>query len=124
MDDYTKFVLDRARQQVRAANPKNAKKANGAGDPDARKAAADARAQVAPLRRSMEEAEKRMNRAATELAGFDKQLADPALFVREPKRAVALGKERGQAAAAVERTEAAWMRAAEAYEAAKLAAGA
>ena len=124
MDDYTKFVLDRARQQVRAANPKNAKKANGAGDPDARKAAADARAQVAPLRRSMDEAEKRMNRAATELAGFDKQLADPALFVREPKRAVALGKERGQAAAAVERTEAAWMRAAEAYEAAKLAAGA
>jgi ATP-binding cassette subfamily F protein 3 len=124
MDDYTKYVLDRARVAARASSPKNAKKAGGPDAEARKKAAADARAQVAPLRRAMEDAEKRMNRAATELAAFDKTLSDPALFVREPRRAVALGKERGLAAAAVERAEAAWMRAAEAYETAKAAAGA
>jgi ATP-binding cassette subfamily F protein 3 len=121
MDDYTKFVLDRARQAVRQSKPKGKAAAE---DAAARKAAADARAQVAPLRRAMEAAEKKMDAAAARLAAMDKTLADPALFAREPKRAVALGKERGLLAGEAARAEAAWMRAAEAYEEAKALAGA
>ena len=45
------------------------------------------------------------------------------IFTREPKRAVALGKERALLAAEMTRAEAAWMRAAEAYEGAKALAG-
>ena len=120
MDEYAKLVLDRARQQVRAQKPKQKAAAQ---DAEAKKIAADARAKLTPLKREMEQFEKRMDMAGKRLAEHDKVMADPNLFTREPKRAVALGKERALLAAEMTRAEAAWMRAAEAYEGAKALAG-
>ncbi len=120
MEAYTKLVLDRARavarEQTSAALPANSAK-------DARKASANARAQVAPLKRAMEAAEKRMDALTGKIAEVDAALADPALFTRDPARAVALGKARVEAADQLAAAEMAWMEAAEAYEEAKTEAG-
>ncbi len=120
MDAYVKLVLDRAktvaREQTSATPPANTAK-------DARKAAAGARAQVAPLKRAMEAAEKRMDTLTGKIAELDRALSDPALFARDPAGAVALGKARVEAADQLGMAEMAWMEAAEAYEAAKVEAG-
>ena len=59
-----------------------------------------------------------------QIADHDTALADPALFTRDPARAIALGKARADAAARLEAAETDWMEAAEAYEASKAAVGA
>ncbi|WP_174299493.1 ABC-F family ATP-binding cassette domain-containing protein [Caulobacter sp. S45] len=116
MEAYVKLVLDRAktvsREQAGSAPPADSAK-------DARKASASARAQVAPLKRTMEAAEKRMDTLTGMIAKLDVALSDPALFARDPGRAVALGKARVETADQLAVAEMAWMEAAEAYEAAK-----
>ncbi len=123
MEVYTRFVLDRARAAAKAEA--EARGGGGAGNSakDARKAAADARAKVAPLRRAVEAIEKRMEALTRKIADTDTELAHPDLFARNPAKAVALGKARAEAADQLETTEMEWMEAAEAYEAAKTAAG-
>ena len=122
MEAYTRLVLDRARAAARPdAEGRGADGANSARA--ARQAAANARAQVAPLRRAMEAAEKGMDALTRRIAEADAALSDPALFGREPARAVALGKARAEAADLLVAAETAWMDAAEAYEAAKADAG-
>jgi ATP-binding cassette subfamily F protein 3 len=123
MEAYARFVLDRARLAARAeadARPTGPAAANAK---DARKAAADARARLAPLKRAVEAVEKRMDQLTKTLAATDAALADPALFTKDPARAVALGKTRAETADALEAAELAWMEAAELYETAKTEAG-
>ena len=120
MEAYVKLVLDRAkavaREQTDRAAPTDSAK-------DARKASASARAKVAPLKRAMEAAETRMDALTGKIAELDAALSDPALFARDPARAVTLGKARAEAADQLAAAEVAWMEAAEAYEAAKAEAG-
>ena len=54
------------------------------------------------------------------IADADVTLSEPALFTREPTRAIAIGKARAEAADQLAEAEMAWMEAAEAYEAAKM----
>ena len=122
MEAYTRLVLDRARAAARTDDEGRA--SDGANSAKAaRQAAANARAQVAPLRRAMEAAEKTMDALTRRIAEADAALSDPALFTREPARAVALGKARAEAGDQLATAETAWMEAAEAYEAAKAEAG-
>ena len=120
MDAYARFVLDRARLAARAA-------ARGGEEATApakvRKGGAPTRAQLAPLRRAMEAAEKAVETHTAKLAEADKALNNPALFARDPAAVVTLGRSRSEAAKALEKAEAAWMAAAEVYEAAKVEAG-
>jgi ATP-binding cassette, subfamily F, member 3 len=124
MDAYTKLVLDRARAAAKAEADARAPAAGANGAKASRQASANARAQVAPLRRAMEAAEKRMEALTRKLSELDAALSDPALFTRDPGRAVSLGKARAEAAGALEVAELAWMEDAERYEAAKADAGA
>jgi ATP-binding cassette subfamily F protein 3 len=122
MEAYAKIVLDRAR--IAARNAGDAR--DGSAVPsqkDARKAAAEARARIAPLKKGVEAVEKRMAQLSAKIAQADTALADPALFAKDKSKAVALGKTRADAAAALEAAEMEWMETAEAYEAAKTAAG-
>ena len=121
MEAYTKLVLDRAKAAARVDVEARAEPVNSA--KDARKANATARAQIAPLRRAMEAAEKRMDALTGKIAELDGALADPALFTRDPGRAVSLGKARAEAADHLDAAETAWMEAAEVYETAKVEAG-
>jgi ATP-binding cassette subfamily F protein 3 len=63
-----------------------------------------------------------MDQLTRRIADADAGLADPSLFAKDPARAVTLGKTRAEAADGLEAAELEWMEAAEAYEAAKLAA--
>ena len=116
LDDYSKFVLDRARKAARA------EKAVAAGPqkPDAKKAAAQARAQLQPLKKAQEVAEQKVTRFNKTLAEIDLALADPKNFKR-PNELAQLGRDHARAKENLAKAETEWLEAAEAYEIAKAA---
>ena len=85
-----------------------------------RKAAADRRAQVTPLKRTMDEAEKRVAKLQAEVARLDAALNAPDLYAQEPARAMTLTKQRGEAKKQLDAAEVAWLEASEAYETARV----
>jgi ATP-binding cassette subfamily F protein 3 len=63
-------------------------------------------------------AEAEIERLSLQIATIDAALADSGLYQRNPARAQALARERGEVARAREAAETAWLAASEAYEAA------
>lgn len=129
MDDYARLVLERARNAAGDAGaPGGSGPRPGASEgpaslgsgKDLRRAAAEARQRLAPLKKAVEAAEAAIDRATREMARIDALLADPALFSRNPRQAVELGKARAREAEKLQEAEAHWLEAAEAYEAARL----
>jgi len=113
LEQYRRMVLrgDRARS------------GNGAGKPEpqvsraeARRAAADRRAELAPLRQKITAAEKAMNARKAEIAKLEATLAG-GLFEKDPQKAAGVAKARADAAAALARAEEEWLEASAAYEA-------
>jgi ATP-binding cassette subfamily F protein 3 len=116
MEDYARFVLDRARVAARAPTQVAAPEPVAAPPPPpARKA----KVPTGPARRRAEAAEAALARAADALAQIDRALADPAVFTAQPAKAADLGRRRTVAQAAMEAAELEWMEAHEAYEAVK-----
>ena len=106
MDDYAKFVLERAKQAVKPTQvARETAKAATAATP--KKAAID------PLRRKVEAAEQVMTRCARNLAELDAQLADPDLYVKNPGKVAELTKRREHAKSKLDEAEEAWMALAE-----------
>ncbi|HEY3813030.1 MAG TPA: ABC-F family ATP-binding cassette domain-containing protein [Caulobacteraceae bacterium] len=120
LDDYTKLVLDRAKA---ASNGGPKTKAEAQNSKEARKAAADARMRLMPMRKEVQALEKKVESLTWDIGKLDQALANPDLFTRDPAKAVALGKDRSRALEELAETEAKWLAAAEAYEAAKVEAG-
>jgi ATP-binding cassette subfamily F protein 3 len=127
MADYRKFLLDKAREARREARQEGA--SAGAGDADGedtakkvqvrqdrKRAQAEARTRLAPLRKAVETAEKRMNKLTGEKAKVEAKLADPKLYEGPAESVAALQKDLGKAAKALEDAEEAWMEAQEALE--------
>ena len=114
MEDYAKFVLDRARVAARAPGQVVAEPAQAKPEPAP---AARPKAPTGNARRRVEAAEAALAKAATMLAEIDKALTDPATFARDASKAADLGRRREAAAAAVETAEREWLAAQEAYEA-------
>jgi ATP-binding cassette subfamily F protein 3 len=114
MDDYAKFVLDRARQAARSPTQvkREAQKEEALAKP------APNPAMVGPLKRKLEAAEQTLARCTSQLAELDHALADPALYVKDPAKARELGDRRDKAKGRMDKAEAEWMTAAEAYDAA------
>ena len=81
-----------------------------------RRAAADRRAGLAPLKKEMQMAEKTVERITGEIAKLDKLLADPTLYERDAAGAQAVNIERGQHVKRLAEAEEAWLLASEAYE--------
>ena len=113
MDDYAKFVLDRAKQSVKptqvAREP--AKSAEPVAAP--RKTVA-----IEPLKRKIEAAEQVVTRTTRQVAEFDTQLADPQLY-KNPAKVAELTKRRDTAKAKLDEAEATWMGLAEELAAAQ-----
>ncbi|PXA80219.1 glycosyl transferase family 1 [Caulobacter sp. D4A] len=108
MDDYAKFVLDRAKQAVKPTQvAREPAKAETASAPAAKKVA------IEPLRRKVEAAEQVLNRKTRDLAELEAQLADPQLYVKTPAKVPELEKRRDNAKAKLDEAEAAWMELAE-----------
>jgi len=108
MEDYAKFVLDRAR-----ANAKTPAKPAAELAPIPRKAAPGA---AGPLKRKLEAAEATLARETMALAELDSTLADPGLYAKNPAEGARLSERRTRLAERLAQAEAAWLAAAEAYE--------
>jgi ATP-binding cassette subfamily F protein 3 len=114
LDDYAKYVLDKARVAARAPSQVT----EAAASPPPPPAPKAPSMPPGPLKRRLEAAEQVLARTTAQLADLDKQLADPALYVKDPAKAAELGRRREKAQAAMDDAEAKWMEAAEVYEAA------
>ncbi len=108
MDDYAKFVLDRARNAGKPA-------AKIAATPLA--AAGQAKAAAAPLKRKLEATEQVLARETKLVAELDESLAMPSVY-NDPARLLETQRRRARTVERLAEAEAKWVAAAEAYEAA------
>ena len=83
---------------------------------DQRRQAAELRAQLAPLKREVVEAERALEAAQAELADLDHMLASPEIYTSDTQKAQALMQQRGRIAKHIEKLEEAWLTASETYE--------
>ena len=116
MDDYrTELLADRS-NKTKSQSPAD----GGGGDTRAlqRRAAAERRAELAPLKKSMQAAEKAVEKVTTEIAKLDSALGDPALYATDPAKAKQLSIERGQLAKKLSEADDTWLHATDAYESA------
>jgi ATP-binding cassette subfamily F protein 3 len=112
LDDYRRRVLDSSGADDAAAIKPAARP-----DPaTARRAAAARRAETAPLRKRVSEAEVRLAQLTRQLNKLDTTLADGGLFARDPARAAELSKTRANVVAAIARAEEEWLAASTALE--------
>jgi ATP-binding cassette subfamily F protein 3 len=125
MDDYAKFVLDRAKSAAKASAQKQTQAAappSSAQPPPPRpRPDRGGPPPAGPLKRKLEAAEARLAEATARLERLDAELASPSLYLKEPDRAAALGRSRDQAQVALDGAEAEWISAAEALEASRRA---
>jgi ATP-binding cassette subfamily F protein 3 len=114
MEDYAKYVLDRARAAARSPTQVDRSEAPPLPKPEPVKRA---KVPTGPARRRTEAAEAALARATQALAVVDAALTKTADFARDPFKAVELARKREEAQAALAAAESEWMEAAEAYEA-------
>jgi ATP-binding cassette, subfamily F, member 3 len=110
MEEYRALLAERARPAARTEAPSRR---------DDRRDRAEARAQLAPLRRQAKEAEAALGKLAAERARIEAALADPALY--GPGRAAEVTAANQRLVAIARETEAAevrWLQASEALESA------
>ena len=112
MEDYARFVLDRARAAARAPSQLPPPPAR----PEPSPAPPRAKVPTGPARRRAEAAEAALARASAELVEIDSALGDPALFARDPAAAAALARRRQAAQARMDAAEQEWLEAHEAWE--------
>jgi ATP-binding cassette subfamily F protein 3 len=114
LDDYRNLLLERRR----AARRNGQEKGSVEGRRDARKGSADKRVSVAPLKRALEEAERKLADLNKEAAALDRKLADPKLYTGPAAKMTELQTLRGKIGVKLETAEQAWLDAAAALEAA------
>jgi ATP-binding cassette subfamily F protein 3 len=117
VEEYRRLVLsERARGDDGAAR----KGGDGAtvSARDQRRAAADKRLALAPLRNRARDAEKELARLSAERQRLETELGDPTVYA-DAARAAALARRRGEIATALDAAEEVWLSAAEALEAAE-----
>jgi ATP-binding cassette subfamily F protein 3 len=112
LDDYRRTVL-----ADRGEGPAGASKSRAQPDrSDVRRAAAEKRAQTAPLRQRVAKAETEIAQLTRQLRKLDVTLADGDLFTRDPGRAAELSKTRANVVAAIAAAEEEWLAASSAIE--------
>jgi len=112
LDDYRRMVLSERNAGMGEAKASNAGPSRG----DIRRAAAEKRAETAPLRRRVKRAEEEIARLNKEIAAIDNKLADGALFTRDPAQAAELSKTRAELARQLGAAEEEWLEASSALE--------
>jgi ATP-binding cassette subfamily F protein 3 len=110
--DYRKLLLDKAREARRGGEAKS----DGPSRKDERRAAAETRAQLAPLRKKAFEAEKALEKLLARKAGIEEKLADPKLYQGPADKVTQLQRERGEVEKALAEAEAIWLAAHEELE--------
>ncbi|WP_454017636.1 ABC-F family ATP-binding cassette domain-containing protein [Azospirillum sp. Marseille-Q6669] len=122
LDDYRRFLLDRARAERAAAKGGETTDA-GASRKDQRRAAAEARATLAPLKKKATDAESQVNKLTEEKRKIEAKLADPALYSGPSDKLQKLQIDLGVVDKKLSAAEEAWLEHLEAYESAAAEAG-
>jgi len=118
LDDYKRLLLEKRRSAASGENgDKEAPK--GGRKKDDRRERAALRAQLAPLKKAEQKAEKNMEDLAERVAGLQEKLAAPSLYDGPADKLTELQKQLGDAEKKLEAAEEAWMEAHEAHEEAK-----
>ncbi len=115
LDDYRRLVLAQADDEGQDGG---AKPDDRRSRTETRRAAAERRAELAPLKRRITAIESEMAKLGKRVGEIDRALADPKLYERDPARAATLAKERADAAAALARAEEQWLELSGEYESA------
>jgi ATP-binding cassette subfamily F protein 3 len=114
MEEYRSLIIASGKK------PAEKDKADAAGDQitkaDQRKAAADKRASLAPLKKKINEVEALTKKLETLIQALDKELADPALYEKAPAKAAEKARQRGEAAAKLSAAEEQWLELSAEYE--------
>jgi ATP-binding cassette subfamily F protein 3 len=109
LDDYRRLVLGReTKRETRDETEKMSRT-------DQRRAAAEKREELKPLKRRIDAAENAVARLTADIASIDDQLAN-GLFARDPVKATALSRARAEAVEALAHAEEDWLAASAAYE--------
>ena len=106
MDDYRDLVLS---GELDGAQGRSERPAAGASRTDERRAAAERRVALAPLRKRLEAVEKRMAKLHDVIGKVDAALADGSAFQRDPAKATGLARMRAEAAEALAAVEEEWL---------------
>jgi ATP-binding cassette subfamily F protein 3 len=114
LDDYRRYVLASG---VDGHASRGAKQGYGS-RADQRRAAAEKRIELAPLRRRIADAEQTIERLSGEIARIDAELTASELFSRNPARAAELSKARAERMTALAQAENDWLAASAELEAA------
>jgi ATP-binding cassette subfamily F protein 3 len=110
LDDYRKLVL--------SGDKPAETKAPQIDRAEARRAAAEKRAETAPLRKRVADAETKIAQLTRQLGKLDTTLGDGTLFSTDPARAAELSKTRANVVAAIAQAEEDWLAASAALESA------
>lgn len=114
MDDYRNDILGISKpKEVKQAHKDNSstKSKN-----DQRKASAEKRAELAPLRKQIQEQEALMERLQKLIARLDDTLADPELYTKSPDKAAEKAKERADAVNRLDDAESRWLKLSDEYD--------
>ena len=115
MEAYRSLILGNSRRGKDGGE----RAAEKVSDKDRRREAAEARAQLAPLKKAIKTAERAIGKAGDEVARCDDLLADVSLYRKDPAKAAAISQERARWVEARDAAEEEWLAASEAYEAAE-----
>jgi ATP-binding cassette, subfamily F, member 3 len=115
LDDYGRLVLSNRRATDGHNGGPRDDAASRPSRQEIRRAAAEKRAELAPLQQRIKRAEAAIARLTKELARFDAALAAPDLYA-DPVKASGLAKDRADAARALEAAESDWLTASTEYE--------
>jgi ATP-binding cassette subfamily F protein 3 len=116
LDSYNTSLLARAREQRNGAISGDQRQNAGPSRQDERRLAANARAELAPLKKRIDAYEREIARINREMTALDHALAQTGLYEQTPERALELMKQRGALAKNLSETEMLWLEASEAYE--------
>ena len=112
--------MEEYRDLVVSSGKKKEEKTEAAADQtskaDQRKANAEKRAQLAPLKKKINEIESLTAKLEKVIQSLDKELADPALYEKAPAKAAQKVKERGEAASKLSDAEEQWLMLSSEYE--------
>ena len=109
LDDYRRLVLSGEKTGVAKPPPQIDRG-------DVRRAAAEKRAETAPLRKRVQEAELKIAQLTRQLGKLDATLGDGSLYATDPARAAELSKTRANVVAAIAQAEEEWLAASSALE--------
>ena len=112
-------IDDYRRMSLRGDSAKNGSQGSEKDRRAARRASAQARQRLAPLRKIVKQAERDLAKLQADQARIARALADPAIYQDAPAKLAALNQERARTDKAIAAAESAWMAAEEELEAAK-----